>query len=162
MAAPTRTTTPADTVPIMAPTLMPLLGEGVGLGGEGVGLGGVTVAGFASTVALDITAQLGTDAIANCVLMFVTVRAAAVVVAWLDPLSCSMVTLTVDVGAKSLLAAVCRTVTKSLHRWQTTGSAVRLPHVPQSANAANEVMIESFFALTCTAVSGSAMEITTV
>ena len=76
-ATPTRTTTTADTTPIMPPTLIPLLDEG----GEGVGLGGNTVAGFASTVALDNTAQLGTEALANCVLMFVTVRAAAVAVA---------------------------------------------------------------------------------
>ena len=73
-----------------------------------------------------------------------------------------MVTLTVDVGARSLLAAVCWTVIKTLHRWQTTGSAVALPHVPQSARVANDAIIETFLALTSAAVKGRAIETATV
>ncbi len=73
-----------------------------------------------------------------------------------------MVTLTVDVGARSLLAAVCWTVMESLHRWQRTGLAVVVSHVPQSASVANDRMIDSFTALTPADVSGSVMEIATV
>ncbi len=64
-------------------------------------------AGCTCTAALEITAQLGIESIDSCALMLATVSAAAVVLACVDPLNCSMVRLTVEVGANNLLAAVC-------------------------------------------------------
>jgi hypothetical protein len=75
-ATPTRRTTTAMTIPTMAPVLKLLLlacGAGVGLM--------VRLAGVTTTAALDTTAQLGMEELANCVLMFETVKAAAVAVA---------------------------------------------------------------------------------
>ena len=76
--AQTVTATSKTTTPTEAPTIIPvfeaLLGAGVELGGE-------AVAAFTSTAALDTTAQFGMEAPANCVLMFVTVKADAVVAA---------------------------------------------------------------------------------
>jgi hypothetical protein len=64
-------------------------------------------AGCTCKAASVITAHSGTELTDSCALMLVSVSAAAVLIACVDPLSCSMVILTSEVGANNLLAAVC-------------------------------------------------------
>ncbi len=64
-------------------------------------------AGCTCKAASVITAHSGTALTDSCALMLVSVSAAAVLIACVDPLSCSMVILTSEVGANNLLAAVC-------------------------------------------------------
>jgi hypothetical protein len=84
----------------------------------------VTGAGCTWTAAGAKITTLGMEFKDSRVLILVSVRADAVAAACDEPLSCSIVTLTVDVGAKSLLAAVCWTVKKMRQRWQIIGLAV--------------------------------------
>jgi hypothetical protein len=77
-------------------------------------------AGCTCKAAPVITAQFGTELIVSCALMLASVSAVSVLIACVDPPSCSMVRLTDEVGANNLLAAVCSMVRSILQFWHCT------------------------------------------
>jgi hypothetical protein len=118
-------------------------------------------AGCTCTAALEITAQLGIESIDSCALMLATVSAAAVVLACVDPLNCSMVRLTVEVGANNLLAAVCWMVRRILQFWHCTEERAGLSHVPQLERMAKALTIFSSCEFTAALDRGSETSIDT-